>query len=117
MTLNRILKTALNFKGATIDKADFRENRLGEIELVVHVHPSRKHRWRCPVCGRKCNVHEIILQSKKATPRTAHHEAVEAQTETDARRARFGAPLQPPTVFESSTFHDATHYRFALNRF
>ena len=60
MTLNRILKTVLNFKGATVDNADFRENRLGEIELVVHVHPSRKHRWRCPICGRKCNVHDYL---------------------------------------------------------
>ena len=60
MTLNRILKTVLNFKGATVDNADFRENRLGEIELVVRVHPSRKHRWRCPICGRKCNVHDYL---------------------------------------------------------
>ena len=60
MTLNSILKTLLNFKGATVDKADFQENHLGEIELVVHVHPTRKHRWRCPYCGRKCNVYDYL---------------------------------------------------------
>ena len=37
-----------------------------------------------------------------------------ARTETDTRRARFGAPLQLLSVLESSTFHTATHYRNAF---
>ena len=60
MTLNRILKILLNIKGIFIDNADFKENPFGEIELTAHVHPSRKYRWRCPICGRKCNVHDYL---------------------------------------------------------
>ena len=37
MTLNRILKTALNFKGATVDKADFRENAESRSKRAILV--------------------------------------------------------------------------------
>ena len=60
MTLNSILKTLLNFKGVAVDNADFRENSLGEIELTVHVHPSGKHRWKCPICDHRCNVYDYL---------------------------------------------------------
>lgn len=60
MTLNRLLKLLLNVKGATVDGAEFAENANGEIALTVHVHVCRKDRWRCPVCGRKCHVHDYL---------------------------------------------------------
>ena len=51
MTLNRLLKTLLNVKGATVDGAEFTESDSGEAALTVHVHVQKKDRWRCPVCG------------------------------------------------------------------
>ena len=60
MTMNSILKKLLNVKGLFVDNADLRENRFGEIELAIHAHVGRTHRWRCPVCGRKCNVYDYI---------------------------------------------------------
>ena len=62
MTLNRLLKTLLNVKGATVDGAEFAESDRGEVSLTVHVHVSRKDRWRCPVCGRKCHVHDYLSE-------------------------------------------------------
>ena len=60
MTLNRLLKQLLNVKGATVDDADFAEGFGGEISLTVHVHVQKKDRWRCPICGRKCHVHDYL---------------------------------------------------------
>ena len=60
MTANSLLKNLLNIKEATVDAFDFDENAQGEPTLVVHVHVRRKDRWRCPVCGRKCNVHDYV---------------------------------------------------------
>ena len=62
MTLNRILKTLLNVKGATVDGAELSESGCGEAALTVHVHVQRKDRWRCPVCGRKCHVHDYLSE-------------------------------------------------------
>ena len=60
MTLNRLLKQLLNVKGATVDGADFAEGANGEASLTVHVHVHKKDRWRCPICGRKCHVHDYL---------------------------------------------------------
>ena len=53
MTLNRILKLALNLKGAIVENADFSKNQYGELELTIHTRLSKKSRNRCPFCGRK----------------------------------------------------------------
>ena len=60
MPANSLLKNLLTIKEATVDAFDFDENAQGEPTLVVHVHVRRKDRWRCPVCGRKCNVHDYV---------------------------------------------------------
>ena len=60
MTLNRILKLALNLKGAIVENADFSKNQYGELELTIHTRLSKKSRNRCPFCGRKCNIHEAL---------------------------------------------------------
>ena len=62
MTLNRLLKTLLNVKGATVCGAEFAEGDRGEVSLTAHVHVHRKDRWRCPVCGRKCHVHDYLSE-------------------------------------------------------
>lgn len=62
MTLNRLLKTLLNVKGATVDGAEFTESDSGEAALTVHVHVQKKDRWRCPVCGGKCHVHDYLSE-------------------------------------------------------
>ena len=54
--LNRILKLALNLKGAIVENADFSKNQYGELELTIHTRLSKKSRNRCPFCGRKCNI-------------------------------------------------------------
>lgn len=28
--------------------------------MTVHVHVCRKDRWRCPICGKKCHVHDYL---------------------------------------------------------
>ena len=60
MTLNRLLKRLLNVKGATVDDAELVEDAKGIASLSVHVHVHKKDRWRCPVCGRKCRVHDYV---------------------------------------------------------
>jgi transposase len=60
MTLNRLLKRLLNVKGATVDDAELVEDAEGIASLAVHVHVHKKDRWRCPVCGRKCRVHDYV---------------------------------------------------------
>ena len=60
MTANSLLKNLLNIKGATVDTFDFGEDAHGELSLVAHVHLCRKERWKCPVCGRKCHVHDYV---------------------------------------------------------
>ena len=62
MTLNRLLKQLLNVKGATVDDADFAESANGEASLTVHVHVQKKDRWRCPICGKKCRVHDYLTE-------------------------------------------------------
>ena len=62
MTLNRLLKQLLNVKGATVDDADFVERANGEVSLTVHVHVCKKDRWRCPICGKKCRVHDYLTE-------------------------------------------------------
>lgn len=62
MTFNRLLKQLLNVKGATVDGADFVERANGDVSLTVHVHVCKKDRWRCPVCGRKCHVHDYLAE-------------------------------------------------------
>lgn len=62
MTLNRILKLALNLKGAIVENADFSKNQHGELELTIHTRLSKKSRNRCPFCGRKCNIHDYISE-------------------------------------------------------
>lgn len=57
MTLNRILHQLLNIKGAAVDGAEF----ASDASLTVHVRLCRRERWRCPVCGRKCNVHDYVV--------------------------------------------------------
>lgn len=58
MTANSLLKNLLHIKGATVDTFDFGEDAQGEPSLVVHVHVCKKERWKCPVCGRRCHVHD-----------------------------------------------------------
>ena len=58
MTPNSLLKKLLHINGAVVDSAEFGENALGETTLAVHVHVSKTRRWRCPVCGRRCHVHD-----------------------------------------------------------
>lgn len=58
MTANRILRELLHVNGAVIDNFELREGAKGSLELVAHVHPLKRERWKCPVCGRKCRVHD-----------------------------------------------------------
>ena len=58
MTFNRLLKQLLNIKGATVDNFDFGTNAYGEASLAVHVHLTKGHQRRCPICGRKCPVYD-----------------------------------------------------------
>lgn len=60
MTVNRLLKRMLNVKGATISGAEFVKGPGGEVSLDVHAAVHKRDRWRCPVCGRKCNVHDYV---------------------------------------------------------
>lgn len=60
MTANSLLKNLLHIKGAVVDSFDLGENAKGEPSLVVHVHVSKGLRWRCPVCGKKCHVHDYV---------------------------------------------------------
>lgn len=62
MTLNSLLKNLLHIKGTVVDTADFEENAHGEPSLVAHVHVRKKDRWRCPVCGKKCHVHDYVRE-------------------------------------------------------
>ena len=62
MTLNRLLKQLLNVKGATVDDAEFAESTNGEASLTAHVHVQKTDRWRCPICGKKCNVHDYLTE-------------------------------------------------------
>ena len=58
MTANSLLKNLLHIKGATVDAFDFGKDARGEPSLVAHVHVCKKERWKFPVCGRKCHVHD-----------------------------------------------------------
>ena len=60
MTANSLLKNLLHIKGAVVDSFDLGENAKGEPSLVVHVHVGKGLRWRCPVCGKKCHVHDYV---------------------------------------------------------
>ena len=60
MTANGLLKNLLHIRGAVVGSFDLGENAKGEPSLVVHVHVGKGHRWRCPVCGRKCHVHDYV---------------------------------------------------------
>ena len=42
MTLNRILKLALNLKGVIVENADFFKNRHNEVELTIYARISKK---------------------------------------------------------------------------
>ena len=64
MTLNRLLKQLLNVKGATVDGAEFAEGANGEASLTVHAHVQKKDRWRCPICGKKCHVHDYLTDER-----------------------------------------------------
>ena len=58
MTASSLLKNLLHIKGAIVDTFDFGEDAQDEPLLVAHVHVCKKERWKCPVCGRKCHVHD-----------------------------------------------------------
>jgi len=58
MTFNRLLKMLLNIKGATVDNFDFGTNAYNEASLTVHVHLTKGHQRRCPICGKKCPVYD-----------------------------------------------------------
>ena len=58
MTANSLLKNLLHIKGAIVETFDFGEYAQGGTSLVVHVHVCKKERWKCPVCGRRCHVHD-----------------------------------------------------------
>jgi len=58
MTPNRILKTLLNIKGATIDNVEFSGAAKEGMSLRIRVHVNRKERCRCPICGRKCSIYD-----------------------------------------------------------
>lgn len=62
MTLNRILRLLLNIKGATVDDAEFDSDARHDARLTVHVHVQKKYRWRCPICGKTCHVHDYVRQ-------------------------------------------------------
>ena len=63
MTLNRLLKHLVNVKGATVGGADFDVRDNGKVSLTVHVHVHKKDRWKCPICGKKCRVHDYLAAS------------------------------------------------------
>ena len=63
MTANSLLKNLLHIKGAVVDGFELGENAKGEPSLVVHVHVGKGLRWRCPVCGRKCHVHDYVCDA------------------------------------------------------
>ena len=60
MTVNRLLRELLNVKGASVAGFDLREHEGGAKTLVVHVRLYKRDKWRCPVCGRKCPVHDYV---------------------------------------------------------
>src|SRR5574344_2833639 len=62
MTLNRILRLLLNIKGATVDDAEFDSDARHDARRTVHVHVQKKYRWRCPICGKTCHVHDYVRQ-------------------------------------------------------
>ena len=62
MTVNSLLKLLLNVKGAVVDGAEISESADGAVSLAVHVHVRKADRWRCPVCGRKCHVHDYLSE-------------------------------------------------------
>ena len=65
MTLNRLLKTLLNVKGATVDGAEFAESDRGEVSLTVHGHVCRKDQWRCPISGNyRCNFYAPVYRCR-----------------------------------------------------
>ena len=60
MTVKSLLKRLLNVKGAAVDNAEIAESAEGVASLTVHVRVHKKDRWKCPVCGRKCHVHDYL---------------------------------------------------------
>lgn len=60
MTVNSLLKRLLGIKGATVSGFEFEDGGGSGDALRVHAEIEKRHRWRCPVCGRKCPVHDYI---------------------------------------------------------
>ena len=64
MTANSLLKMLLGIKGASVCGYDL-EMRDGEVAAVkVHARVGRRHRWRCPVCGRRRPVHDYACEER-----------------------------------------------------
>ena len=57
MTMNTLLKTLLNVKDAFVERVET-THESGKHVLLVHVHPKKRLRWRCPKCGRRCKVYD-----------------------------------------------------------
>lgn len=57
-TVNRLLRVLLNVKSASVAGFDLKEGEDGTKTLAVHVRLYKRDKWRCPVCGRKCPVHD-----------------------------------------------------------
>ena len=60
MTVNSLLKHLLHIKGASVFGYEFGEDGGLAGALKVHVRVDKRRKWRCPVCGRRCRVHDYV---------------------------------------------------------
>lgn len=58
MTANRLLQTLLRVNGAVVDSFELDETSHGDGMLTAHVRLHKRLTRRCPVCGRRCPVHD-----------------------------------------------------------
>ena len=105
MTANSLLKNLLHIKGAVVDSFDLGENAKGEPSLVVHVHVGKGLRWRCPVCGRKCHVHDYVCDEAFWRSMDLDREWGLSPNRVGAWRSNAGIPAHLQLIYSSSIFH------------